>query len=118
MSVFTTITKQKLNWEAPPPVEITGEAYDLLISDDWKIDIGDGFHLNIKPADIDIFWATSERSTGSNTWPSVISTEVNFLDIGSGFNLLISDDYKLEISTGEVSVTPWTPTTKNAPPNY
>ncbi len=118
MAVFTTITKQKLNWYAPPPVEITGEAYDFLISDDWKLDIGAGYHLNIKPADVDIFWTTSNKSTGSNTWPTVITTDINFLDIGNGFNLLISDDYKLQISTGEVSETPWTPTPKNAPPIY
>ena len=117
MATFTTQSKTPLSWTAPPPVEVVGDAYELLISDDYKLDIGGGFYLTIKPEAVDIFWTTTDKNTGSNHWPSPTVT-TPFLDIGDGFNLLVATGYKLQIGDDAVTETPWTNESKNSPAHY
>ena len=113
MANWTTQSRTPLGWTAPPPVELVGEAYELLISDNFKLDIGGGFNLTIKPESVETVYTTSTKSTGSNNWPSTVVTEADrFLDIGNGFSLLISTEYKLIIDPEERGETNWTPITR------
>ena len=117
-TTFTNTTRTPISWDAPPPVEVEGEAYVFLISDTYKLDIGNGFNLTIKPAAVDIQWTTTDKAQGGNMWPAPALSNVNYVDIGGGFNLLIGNGYKLQISTGATNETAWTPVTKNAPAQY
>jgi len=109
MGTFTTVSKKKIAWPAPPPVEVVGEAYELLISDDYKLDIGGGFNLTIKPAATTIQYTHIDKT--KNTWPEPLVQTSYHLDIGNGFNLLIDDTNKLIINTSRPE-TKWTPLTR------
>lgn len=59
-----------------------------------------------------VFTTTSKSKL---SWQAPVTVQVGqdyFLDIGSGFNLLISDTHKLIIQPGRAGTT-WTPETKN-----
>lgn len=112
MANFTNTTRVPLSWEAPPPEVTTGQAYELQIGGGYFLDIGGGFNLTIQPADVAIQYTTVTKSTGSNQWPAPDTSDINYLDIGSGYDLLIGNGYKLKIGKG-VGETPWTPLTRN-----
>ena len=97
MAVFTTLTKQKLSWPAPPLAEITRTAYEFLISDSYKLDVG-GYYLTIQPASVETVYTTTPKASNGLSWtsPSSEVTDV-FFEITDGYNLLISDSYKLII---------------------
>lgn len=120
MATFTaTKTKPKLNWDAPPPVEQSGQAYELLIGSGFKLDIGSGYNLTVQTADAPIQWTQVTKGTSNHNWPQT-ATERFALDIG-GFNLLVDSDSVLLV-TGSGQRTPktdtWTPTTKGSVPSY
>lgn len=106
MATFTTVSKNRLSWTAPPPSEASAEAYELLIADGFYLDIG-GFKLTITPANAPIQYTFTSKN--SVTWPSSNTTAGadQHLDIGAGYNLLVSDDYKLIIDPAR-SGTNWT----------
>lgn len=108
MATFTTTSKSKLSWKAPV-VEAAaeeGEAYEFLISDDYKLDIGGGFFLTIQPQKTQIQWTHSNKNKYS--FPGTVTESEVFLDIGDGFNLNIGDGFILQIGTSERNETPWT----------
>ena len=113
MATWTPQSKTPLTWVAPPPTEGEGEAYELLIGDGFKLDIGNGFYLTIQPAETETSWTPTSKAQGTHTWPQTIVEQTDtFLDIGSGFNLLIDDTHKLIIDPAR-SDTPWTTITRN-----
>jgi len=112
MATFLTVNKSPLSWTAPPPEDRTKPAVELLISDDYKLDIGSGYNLTIQPATAEVQWTEVTRSNGGHVWPGTYTGADQFLNIGDGYNLLISDDYKLIIDPDR-SETPWTPVTRN-----
>jgi len=106
MATFTTLSKNKISWVAPAPVAIVGEAYELLIADTYKLDIGDGFYLTIKPAATSIQYTNVGKT--KNTWPAPASVKTDyFINIGDDFNLLIDNSNKLIINPRQAEV-PWT----------
>ena len=106
MADFTTLSRRKLNWEAPPQVEQSGQAFDLLIADGFYLDIGDGFHLTAQSATTDVEWTHTGRS--KIKWPApVVTLDDFYLDIGDGFNLLINDTNKLVVNPAKPEVV-WT----------
>ena len=56
MATFTTVSKNRLTWEAPPVTPVTGNEYVLEIGSDFQLLIGSGFKLVIQPGDIETVW--------------------------------------------------------------
>lgn len=120
MATFTTVTKRKALWEAPPPEEVTGEAYELLIGGGFKLNIGSGYNLTIQPGTVSIQWTNTNKVGGKNLWPTFVNPDT-FLDIGNGYNLLIQDGHKLLIGDGNLDKVPgdiWTNVSRNSKVQY
>lgn len=113
MPVWTTVSRKPINFDAPPPVEIVGDAYELLISDTYKLDIGGGYYLTIKPAATSIQYTHTNKSTGKNNWPQEVSRSDYWgLNIGNGYNLLIDDTNILGVGTKR-NITTWSTQSRN-----
>lgn len=112
MATYTTVSKQKLSWVGTNPEPVATEAFELKISDDYKLNIGSGFNLTISPAGADIFWATTGKSKG-HMWPAEQTVTTNrLLDIGDGYGLNIGNGYNLVIGPPRGD-TPWTKISRN-----
>lgn len=98
MSVFTTVSRKKLRWQAPETVSSTNVAAPqfLLIADGFYLDIGSGNKLQIQAEVTPKAWTNQSRTVYRPHAPATVSDN-QFLDIGDGFNLLIDDDNKLVI---------------------
>ena len=110
MAVFTKTSKKKLSWVAPE-VNLSSEAYYLLISDTFFLDIGGGFKLVATPENAPTNWDTTMRS--KYTWPATpTDTTDKLLEIADGYYLNIGSDFNLLAGTGERALSNWTPITK------
>lgn len=101
MATFSTTSRGKIKWEAPPQEASVSvkSAKELLIADDYKLLIADGHYLTIQSLIEGIAWSGAEKST-RNHWPAQRNTAAMLdiggyaLDIGSGYSLQVGDpDY-------------------------
>ena len=116
MAVFTTVSKNRLNWEAPEQGSGSDTDFFLDIGDGFALNIGDGFSLIATPAGrAGTPWSTTGKQ--KLDWPAV-NTETTQLNIGNGFNLNVGDGFVLEIGgEGRSTETEWTTISRN-PSNY
>lgn len=111
MANFTTISRGKLKWQAPPQSDVSaGQAYELIIGDTHKLNIGSGFNLVVQSEIAQIQWTKPSKSV-PNTWSARVTSRTSFLNIGGGYNLLINDTNQLEI--GDLGSTAWSNSSKS-----
>lgn len=115
MSTFTNIQRGSLRWQAPPqtPKVTTASPQYLLIADGFYLNIGDGNKLQIQAEVTPQVWSTVNRGVYRPTAPPQ-ATAVTKLNIGSDFNLKISDDHYLVIGTASGGSN-WTNVTRRNP---
>jgi len=62
MATFTTISKNRLSWPAPPVNPLVSNNYFLEIGNDFRLLIGSAHRLIIQPGNTETTWTLINKS--------------------------------------------------------
>lgn len=107
MATFTTISRGKTNWQGPVAERANTDAYELLISPDYKLNIGSGYNLTISPEFVPTTWTPTTRTPQSFVAPATPRT-ADVLIVGGEYTLNIGSGYNLVIDPNQGGNRYWT----------